>query len=160
MLHLILTRLVRRGGTLFTHQQPHQQELRHQIAHILHVWSVGVKGLTSFYRSFFSCVDSKAPLENSLNSAPLALSQIELDRAAGELLWLWLDLHCLPDYKWCWEISDIEVYSRKHNRRTEWVIYFHWAHRYTHHEVHKHKHGIHEHDLEHYIQIHTQGIGG
>lgn len=85
MLHLILTRPVRRGGALFTHQRPHQQELGHQIAHILHVWSVGVEGLTSFY---FSCVDSQTALENSLNPASLTQSQIELDRAAGELLWL------------------------------------------------------------------------
>lgn len=42
MLHLILARLVRHGGMLFTHQQPNQQELRHQITHILHVWRVGV----------------------------------------------------------------------------------------------------------------------
>lgn len=135
MLHLILTRLVRHGGTLFTHQQPHQHELRNQTAHILHVWSVGVKGLTSFY---FPCVDNQTPLENSLNLAPLTPSQIEPDRAAGELLCLWLLSHCLPDYKWCWEISNVEVYSREHNQRTEWVVCFHWAHGHTHHELYKH----------------------
>lgn len=94
MLHLILTRLVRQG-TLFTHQWPNQHELRHQIAHILLVCALGVKGLTfKFY-----CVSSQTPLENRLNPQPLAKSQIELERAAEELLCLLLRLHHLVDNK-------------------------------------------------------------
>lgn len=110
MLHLILTRLVRHGG-ISLHTSPATT-----------AWAQAPNC------PYFTClesraqhpstVDSQTPLENSLNSALLTLSEIRLDWAAGKMLWLWLHLHCLLDYKWCWEISDIKVYSQKHNWRT------------------------------------------